>query len=70
MNYEEANQILNNAKFGLFEPAYKVTQALIVTGDLDTYNSLEHKLIGTGFLDDTGRNELNPPWTVGPKFSY
>jgi hypothetical protein len=70
MNYEEANQILNNAKFGLFEPAYKVTQALIVTGDIDTFNSLEHKLIGTGFLDDTERNLINPPWTVGPKSFY
>jgi hypothetical protein len=70
MNYEEANQILNNAKFGLFEPAYKVTQALIVTGDIDTFNSLEHKLIGTGFLDDTDRHLINPPWTVEPKSFY
>jgi hypothetical protein len=60
MNYEEANQILNNAKFGLFEPAYKVTQALIVTGDIDTFNSLEHKLIGIGFLHDI--QDYKKPW--------
>ena len=70
MDYEEANQVLNNAKFGIFEPSYKVTQALIVTGDLDTYNSLEHNLIKTGFLDDTERNLINPPWTVGPRSIY
>lgn len=70
MNYEQANQILNNVKFGLLEPSSKITQALIVTGDIDTFNSLEHKLIGTGFLDDTERNLINPPWMVGPKSSY
>ena len=65
MNYEEANQVLNNVKYGLFEPSHRVTEALIVTGDLDTFNTLEHKLIQTGFLDDTERNLINPPWTVG-----
>ena len=35
MNYEEANQVLNNTKYGIFEPTYKVTQALIITGDID-----------------------------------
>ena len=48
MNYEEANQILNNVKYGLFEPSNRVTQALIVTGDLDTFNTLEHKLFKQG----------------------
>jgi len=66
MDYEEANQVLNNVKYGLFEPSHKVTQALIITGDLDTATNLEHKLISTGFLDDTERNLINPPWTVGP----
>jgi len=70
MNYEEANQVLNNVKYGLFEPGYKVTQALIITGDLDTASNFEHKLIQTGFLDDTERNLINPPWTVGPSSSY
>jgi len=31
MNYEDANQVLNNVKYGLFEPAYKINQALLIT---------------------------------------
>jgi len=69
MNYEEANQILNNVKFGMVQPVTKITEALIVTGDLNNLTNLEHKLIQTGFLDDTNRN-FNPPWITGPSDIY
>jgi hypothetical protein len=58
MNYEEANQVLNNTKFGIFEPSYKVTQALIVTGDID----------GAIDYEPEDRSNINPPFIVGPKF--
>jgi hypothetical protein len=70
MKYEEANQVLNNVKFGLVEPTYRITQALVLTGDLDTFNTLEHKLISTGFLDDTDRTNINPPRVTRPNGDF
>ena len=60
MDYEEANQVLNNTKFGIFEPNYKVTQALIITGDID--RAIEHE------QHPEDRSNINPPFIVGPRF--
>ena len=66
MNYQEANQILNNVKYGLFEPTYKITQALSITGDLNESQWITDKLIRHGFLDDQDRNAITPPYVCGP----
>jgi len=61
MDYEEANQILNNVKFGIYEPTYKVTQALIITGDIDTATAIQND--PTNIYNES----INPPHIVGPR---
>ena len=60
MDYEEANQVLNNTKFGIFEPNYKVTQALIITGDID--RAIKHE------QHPEDKSNIKPPFIVGPRF--
>ena len=62
MNYEDANQVLNNVKFGIFEPTYKITQALIITGDIDTAVDIQNEPLNVYF------EKIKPPIIVGPKF--
>jgi hypothetical protein len=62
MDYEDANQVLNNVKFGIFEPTYKVTQALIITGDIDTSVDIQNE------PTNVYNERINPPFIVGPRF--
>jgi hypothetical protein len=66
MNFKDANQVLNNVKYGLFEPSYKVTQALMITGDLNENKWITDKLLRCGFLDDQDREKITPPYATGP----
>ena len=68
MNYEEANQVLNNTKYGLFEPIYKINQALLITGDLVENRFINEKLNRYGTLDNSDREKITVAYVTRPSF--
>jgi len=68
MNYEDANQVLNNVKYGLFEPAYKINQALLITGDLVENRFINEKLNRYGTLDNSDREKITVTYVTRPSY--